>query len=280
MVRHHAVQPGYNKPALTHKNNQWRQQQTSLQGQIAWVTGAASGIGLAGAQALAQAGATVIMSGRRREALQTQVDAIAAAGGSAEVEALDVSDADAVGRVAEAILARHGRVDILVNSAGLNVPSRFWSNQTTAGWNEVIRVNLDGSYYCIAAVLPSMRARKSGLVINISSWSGKYDTYMTGPAYNAAKHGVVAMTAHLNQEECVNGIRACAVCPAEVATPIMDKRPVPPSAEDRARMLQPDDLGRTIRFIAEMPAHACINEIVISPTWNRIVLGASDLKRV
>src|SRR5215218_7276024 len=104
---------------------------TSLQGQVAWVTGAASGIGLAGAQALAQAGATVIMSGRRREALQIQADAIGAAGGRAEVEVLDVSDADAVGRVAEAILARHGRVDILVNSAGLNVPGRFWSNQTT-----------------------------------------------------------------------------------------------------------------------------------------------------
>lgn len=252
---------------------------TSLQGQVAWLTGAGSGIGLAGAQALAQAGAIVIMSGRRRALLQAEADAISAAGGRAEVEELDVSDAEAVNRVAQAILARHGRVDILVNSAGLNVPSRFWSNQTPAGWNEVIRVNLDGSYYCTAAVLPAMRAKQSGLVINISSWSGKYDTYMTGPAYNAAKHGVVAMTAHLNQEECVNGIRACALCPAEVATPIMEKRPVPPSAEDRARMLQPEDLGRTIRFVAEMPPHSCINEIVISPTWNRIVLGASDLQR-
>jgi NADP-dependent 3-hydroxy acid dehydrogenase YdfG len=251
----------------------------SLQGQVAWVTGAGSGIGLAGAQALAAAGATVVMSGRRRDVLQREADAIIAGGGRAEVEELDVSDADAAQQVASAILGRHGQVDILVNSAGLNVPNRFWSNQTTAGWNEVIRVNLDGSYYCIAAVLSSMRARKSGLVINISSWSGKYDTYMTGPAYNAAKHAVVAMTAHLNQEECVNGIRACAVCPAEVATPILEKRPVPPSAEDRARMLQPEDLGRTIRFIAEMPPHVCINEVIISPTWNRIVLGASDIKR-
>lgn len=251
----------------------------TLQGQVAWVTGAGSGIGLAAAQSLAQAGATVVLSGRRRELLQEQADAINASGGRAEVEELDVSDADAVQQVAQAVLGRHGRVDILVNSAGLNVPNRFWSNQTTAGWNEVMRVNLDGSYYCTAAVLPAMRTQKSGLVINISSWSGKYDTYMTGPAYNAAKHAVVAMTAHLNQEECVNGIRACAVCPAEVATPILDKRPVPPSAEDRARMLQPEDLGRTIRFIAEMPPHACVNEIVISPTWNRIVLGGSDIKR-
>lgn len=251
----------------------------SLAGRIAWITGAGTGIGLAGAQALAEAGATVVMSGRRAEVLEQEAAAIRAKGGHAETAVLDVSDAAAVTAVAEGILGRHGRVDILVNSAGLNVPTRFWKNQTIPGWNEVIRVNLDGSYYCIAAVLPNMRSRKDGLIINISSWSGKFDTYMTGPAYNAAKHGVVAMTAHLNQEECVNGIRACAICPAEVATPIMEKRPVKPSAEDMARMLQPDDLGRTIRFVAEMPPHACINEILISPTWNRIFLGASDLKR-
>jgi NADP-dependent 3-hydroxy acid dehydrogenase YdfG len=250
-----------------------------LEGKIAWITGAGTGIGLAGAQALAQAGCTVVMSGRRPEVLEQEAAAIRAAGGKVETAALDVMDAQAVQAVAEGIQARHGRVDILVNSAGLNVPTRFWKNQTPPGWNEVIRVNLDGTYYCIAAVLPGMRARRDGLVINVSSWSGKFDTYLTGPAYNAAKHGVVAMTAHLNQEECVNGIRACALCPAEVNTPIMEKRPVKPSEEDRARMLQPEDLGRTIRFIAEMPAHVCINEILISPTWNRIFLGADDLKR-
>lgn len=252
---------------------------SNLKGNIVWITGAGSGIGLAAAQALASAGATVCMSGRRTDLLRREADAIVAAGGKAEIAALDVSDAEAVQRTSRAIIERHGHVDILVNSAGLNVPNRFWKNQNVSGWNEVIRVNLDGSFYCIAAVLPSMRERKSGLIINISSWSGKYDTYMTGPAYNAAKHGVVAMTEHLNQEECVNGIRACALCPAEVATPIMDKRPIPPSPEDRAKMLQPEDLGRTIRFIAEMPPHVCLNEITISPTWNRIVLGAADLRR-
>ena len=251
----------------------------TLSGKIAWVTGAGTVIGLAGAQALAEAGATVVMSGRRATVLETEAAKLRARGARVETETLDVSDADGVAQVAKGILGRHGRVDILVNSAGLNVPTRFWKNQTIAGWNEVIRINLDGSYYCIAAVLPSMRERRDGLVINISSWSGRFDTYMTGPAYNAAKHAVIAMTAHLNQEECVNGIRACALCPAEVATPIMDKRPIPPSAEDRAKMLQPEDLGRTIRFVAEMPPHACVNEILISPTWNRIFLGASDLKR-
>ena len=83
---------------------------------------------------------------------------------------------------------------------------------------------------------------------------------------------VTAMTETINMEECMNGIRACAICPAEVATPIMDRRPVPPSAEDRSRMLQPEDLGNTIRFIAELPAHACINQLIISPTWNRMYI--------
>jgi NADP-dependent 3-hydroxy acid dehydrogenase YdfG len=245
-----------------------------LQGKVAWITGAGSGIGLAAAQDLAAAGALVVLAGRRGELVQQEAAAIIAAGGKADAIALDVSDAEAVQAAAQDILARHGRIDILVNSAGLNVPNRFWQNQTTAGWNEVIRINLDGSYYCIAAVLPSMRERKDGLIINISSWAGKYVSAITGPAYNAAKHAVVAMTESLNMEECVNGIRACAICPAEVATPILDKRPAPPSPEERARMLQASDLGRTIRFVAEMPAHACINEIIISPTWNRSYVSA------
>lgn len=252
---------------------------TTLQGKIAWVTGAGTGIGLAGAQALADAGAKVILSGRRADVLNKGADEILARGGQVEVETLDVRNAAAVQRVSQTILDRHGRIDILVNSAGLNVPNRFWKNQNPESWDKVIRINLDGSFYCIAAVLPAMREHKSGLIINISSWAGKYDTYMTGPAYNAAKHGVVAMTEHLNQEECVNGIRACVICPGEVATPIMEARPIPPAPEELARMLQPDDLGRTIRFVAEMPPHVCLNEITISPTWNRIYLGASDIRR-
>ena len=78
------------------------------------------------------------------------------------------------------------------------------------------------------------------------------------------------MTETLNMEEGVNGIRACALCPGEVATPILDRRPVPPSAEDRARMVQADDVGHTIRFLAELPPHVCINQLIISPTWNRM----------
>jgi NADP-dependent 3-hydroxy acid dehydrogenase YdfG len=250
----------------------------TLSSKVAWVTGAGSGMGLSGAQHLAAAGATVIMSGRRADVLEREADAIRKTGGKAEVAALDVSNASLVQDVAQSILARHARVDILVNSAGLNHPQRFWRNQTIASWDLVIRVNLDGTFYCTHAVLPSMRTRKDGLVINISSWAGKYTLAMAGAAYNGSKHAVVALTETLNMEECGNGIRACAICPAEVATPILDRRPVPPSPEERSRMLQADDLGKTILWLAEQPPHVCVNEITISPTWNRMYLGGADLK--
>ena len=252
---------------------------SSLEDKVAWVTGAGSGIGRAGALALAGAGAHVVLSGRGREPLDETASLIAEGGGSATLEPVDVRDSGAVAALAERIGAAHSRLDILVNSAGLNLPARHWSEVTPEGWAQVVDTNLSGAAYCIAAALPLMRARRDGLVINISSWAGRFDSYLTGPAYSASKHGVVALNASLNIEECVNGIRGCAICPAEVATPIMKKRPTPPSDEDMARMLRPEDLGRTILFVALLPPHVCINEILISPTWNRIYLGGEDFKR-
>ncbi len=242
----------------------------ALAGKIAWITGAGSGIGQAGAIALAEDGATVILSGRRRDALDDTAKQVAAAGGKAEIEILDVGDSAAVEAAAAGMLERHGRVDILVNSAGLNVTRRNWDTVDAAGWDTVVGIDLDGAFYATRAVLGAMRARKDGLVINVSSWAGRYDSYLTGPAYNAAKHGLVAMTAHLNMAEGKNGIRACVMCPGEVNTPILDKRPIPVPPEVRATMLQPRDMGETIRFLARLPAHVCISEMVIAPTNNRL----------
>jgi len=179
----------------------------------------------------------------------------------------------------ERVAASIGAVDILVNSAGVNTPMRFWRELRGEEWDRVVRTNLDGTAYCILAVLPGMRAKGSGVIINVSSWAGRYDTQFTGAAYNASKFGVGALTATINMEEGVNGIRACVVCPGEVATPILKTRPVPPSNEEMARMVQPEDMGRVIRFVAETPPHVVLNEIVVSPTWNRIYLGAADLKK-
>jgi NADP-dependent 3-hydroxy acid dehydrogenase YdfG len=236
---------------------------------VAWITGGGSGIGLAGAEALAKEGWTVIISGRRKEVIDEAAAAIVKAGGKAEAMPLDVASAADAEKVAKAIVARHGRIDLLVNSAGLNVPKRSWEEVTVEGWNKVVDVNLNGLMYCIRAVLPTMRAQQDGCIINVASWAGRHVSKLTGPAYTATKHAVLALTHSFNMEEFRNGLRACCLSPGEVATPIMKLRPVPPSAEDMARMLQPEDLGRTIAFVASMPPHVCLNEILISPTWNR-----------
>jgi NADP-dependent 3-hydroxy acid dehydrogenase YdfG len=237
---------------------------------IAWVTGGGSGIGLAGAQVLAQDGWTVVVSGRRKDVIDEAAATIAKSGGAVEAMALDVADASAAVDVAQRIVAKYGRIDLLVNSAGLNVPNRSWENMTTEGWDKVVDINLNGLLYCMHAVLPAMRAQHDGCIINVASWAGRIVSRMTGPAYTASKHAVLALTHSFNMDEFKNGIRACCLSPGEVATPILKMRPVPPSAEDMARMLQPEDLGRTIAFVANMPPHVCINEILISPTWNRI----------
>lgn len=240
-----------------------------LKGKVAWITGAGSGIGAGTALAYAAAGMRLVLSGRREAELKQVAALVAERGGQARVAPLDVADADAVQAVADGIAAHEGRLDVLVNSAGLNVLRRNWKHLQREGWDQVLRIDLDGTFYCCHAVLPMMRAQGDGLIINVSSWAGRHVSALTGPAYSAAKFGVNAMTESLNIEEGVHGIRATAVCPGEVSTPILDKRPVPVSAADRARMVQADDCGELMLFLARMPAHVCINDVTISPTWNR-----------
>ncbi len=241
----------------------------SIKDKVVWVTGAGTGIGQAGAIALAKNGTKIVLSGRRREALQETAEIIKQNGGEAKIEILDVLDEKAVQDVADRIYKTYGRLDILVNNAGTNVAERHWGTVTPEKWNQVIGIDLNGAFYCASAVIPIMRKQKDGLIINISSWAGRFYSYVTGPAYSAAKHGLIAMNASINIEECIHGIRACAICPGEVWTPILDRRPDALSNEEKAKMLKSDDLGETILFVARLPRHVCVNELVISPTWNR-----------
>ncbi len=240
---------------------------------VAWITGAGTGIGEAGAVALADAGCSVVLSGRRSAPLEALAERIRAAGGDATVEPLDVTDQPAVQTAVDRILENRGRIDIGVFSAGINITDRNWSVVATSGWDDVINIDLNGAFYCCHAVLPAMRAQGGGLIMNISSMAGKRISTLTGPAYQAAKHAMNAMTASLAIEERNNGIRATAICPGEVATPILDARPVPVSDEDRARILQSEDLGELIRFVASMPPHVTLDEILITPTYNRFAAG-------
>ncbi|MCH2521615.1 MAG: SDR family oxidoreductase [Dehalococcoidia bacterium] len=237
-----------------------------LTGEVAWITGAGTGIGESGAIKLAEAGCKVILSGRRTAPLENVAAQIP---GDVTIEPLDVSDHDDVMAVAERTVGKYGRIDIGVFSAGINIKDRNWPVVSIDDWNSVINIDLNGAFYCCQAVLPSMRENGGGVIINVSSMAAKNIGMLTGPAYHAAKHAMNAMNASLIVEERNNGIRATALCPGEVATPILEQRPVPVSAEDQARILQSEDLGEVIKFIAQQPEHVTLNEILINPTWNR-----------
>jgi NADP-dependent 3-hydroxy acid dehydrogenase YdfG len=245
-----------------------------IRGQAAWVTGAGSGIGEAAAIALAKAGVAVALTGRRKEPLEKVAAVITKAGGKAVVAPADLARAADVAQAATAAYKSLGRLDILVANAGLNINERSWRQLAPDGVDALIDANLKSAFYCASAVLPIMRAQKAGLIINVASMAGRVVGVMSGPGYVAAKHGMVAMSHSINMEECVNGIRSSVICPGEVATPILDKRPVPVSAEDRARMLQAEDVAEAILFVARAPERVNIAEIQIMPTHNRGYIAA------
>jgi NADP-dependent 3-hydroxy acid dehydrogenase YdfG len=240
-----------------------------LAGKVAWVTGAGTGIGEAAALALAREGAAVALSGRRPEPLQKVADQVTAAGGQALVAPGDLGAQDTATRVATTVAGELGRIDILVNNAGTNVLERSWAKLTPERIKYMLDANLNGAFYCSHAALNIMRPQKDGLLIHTSSWAGRFAGIVSGPAYVAAKHAVVAMSYTINMEEFQHGIRSTVLCPNEVATPILDLRPKPVSPDERARMIQPGHMADLIVYVAKLPASICINEVVISPTWNR-----------
>ena len=242
---------------------------SDLSGKVAWVTGAGSGVGEATALLLAQAGAKVVLTGRRPAPLEQVAATITQQGGVALVAAGDLMDHASAPAIATRIDQTFGRLDILVNNAGLNILDRRWNEITPEGTDHVLAGNLNAAYYTVIACLPMMRRQQDGVIIHTSSWAGKYVTPVSGTAYTAAKHAVVAMSESINIEEFRNGIRSSVLCPNEIATPILDKRPVKVTEEEKARMLQAEDMARLIHYIACQPPHVCINEVVISPRWNR-----------
>jgi len=248
-----------------------------MKGKVAWVTGAGSGIGEAAALSLAREGAAVALSGRRREPLQAVADRIAKAGGKALVAPGDMGDPAVPEKVAQEIARELGRLDILVNNAGANITERRWRELTPERIKHMLDANLNSAFYCATAALSVMRPQKYGLLIHTASMAGRVIGLLSGSTYVAAKHGVVAMSHTINMEEFQNGIRSTVLCPGEVATPILDRRPTPVSAEDRARMLQPEHMADLILFIAKLPASVCINEVQITPAWNRGYAVAAGL---
>ncbi len=237
-----------------------------LSGKSALVLGGGTGIGRAAAVSLAREGCRVAVAGRREEKLQET--ARQWTGEPPMVtHTVDVGDRQDVEALFAWLAENFGPVDIMVNSAGVNVSQRTMADLRPEDWEKLLRINASGAYYCMHAVLPQMRERGDGVIINVSSIAGKRASLLGGVGYSAAKFAMTAlgMTASL-EDGPQHGIRISTVCPGEVNTPILENRPVPVSDEHKARILQPEDVAEAILLIATLPPRAHIPELIIKPT--------------
>jgi NADP-dependent 3-hydroxy acid dehydrogenase YdfG len=238
---------------------------STLTGKTALVTGGGSGIGLATARLFLGAGARVAITGRDPDKLRRAADGLA--GGERLLwHAADVAEPDQVQTLVQHVQEQWTQIDILVNNAGLNVKQRTLRELTPAAWQLLVRANLDGAFYCIHAVLPGMLERRDGLIINISSVAGKRASPLSGAAYAAAKFGMSALGLCLAAEEKHSGIRVSNIYPGEVDTPILEVRPQPVTAEQRRQILRPEDVAAAVLFVASLPSHVSVPELVIKPT--------------
>jgi NADP-dependent 3-hydroxy acid dehydrogenase YdfG len=236
-----------------------------LSTKTALITGGGSGIGFGIATALADEGCRVAIAGRREEKLR---EAAAAYARSKPLltHVVDVADRASVAKLFQWSAEQLGSIDILVNAAGLNIVHRSLADTTAEEWDRLMTINATGTFNCLQAVLPQMRQRGDGLVINISSIAGKRALRLGGVAYCASKFAMTALGTFAALEEGRNGIRVTNIYPGEVDTPILDARPTPLTPEHRARILQPSDVAAAVLMIASLPPRAHVAELVIKPT--------------
>ncbi|MCV2393743.1 SDR family NAD(P)-dependent oxidoreductase [Actinotalea sp. M2MS4P-6] len=235
---------------------------------VLWITGGGSGMGQAVARTAAAAGWAVAISGRRREPLEQTVAEIEASGGHAIAVPLDARDRAATVAAERAVVAELGRLDAVVLAAGRNSPRRRWADQDLAELEDVVATNLTAAASAIDAALPDLRA-SGGVVVVISSYAGWTFQPGAGVAYSASKTALSSLTRTLNLQEAEHGVRACHLCPGDVATDFLEQRPVVPDAAARAVMLTPDDIARTVQFVLDSPPYVRVDELVISPVSQR-----------
>jgi NADP-dependent 3-hydroxy acid dehydrogenase YdfG len=234
--------------------------------QTALITGAGSGIGQGIAIALDAIGVRVALVGRTLGKLEDTKSKLTGQGGAPLVVACDVADRYSVEVMVDSVLEAFGAIDVLVCNAGTNVRNRSLESLDPADWDKMIATNLTGAYNLVHFVLPSMRHRKSGLVIQINSVSGKRASVLGGAGYSASKFGQAALGLCIGREEGDKGIRSTVIYPGEVNTPILENRPVPVGAERREAILQPADIASAVRFLVELHPRASVPELVIKPT--------------
>lgn len=225
---------------------------SALAGRVVIVAGASSGIGRATAALLAERGARVHALARRRPTIP-----------GTEGQALDVTNRAAVDAAVHEIAGR-GTIDALIYCAGTNVSERRLAELTPTAWDEVIATNLTGAFNMVRAALPHLR-RSRGDVVLLSSVSARWPD-ASGPAYQASKGGLSSFAHGIALEEQEHGIRVCSIEPGAVNTPLMERRPRPPDAATRARMLEPEDVAEACAFVLGLPKRAAVPVLVILPS--------------
>ena len=247
-----------------------------LEGKVCIVTGGGSGIGKGAALMMAKQGAKIVAVGRTASKVEAVREEIASQGGEALAFGIDVSDHEAVHGMAKEVLQAFGQVDVLINNAGHSSRHRRTLTTPPDEIRSVIDSNLVGSIYCTQAVLPSMLEARDGLIINVASLAGINTSYLGGMIYSAVKAGVIHFTKFLNFELTNTGVRASVFIPGEVDTPIMEKRPVRPTADDRTTMSGIDECAESLALIAGLPGRSTIAELIIRPTTMRNPTEVAD----
>jgi len=241
---------------------------SKLANKCALITGGGSGVGQATAKLFVAAGAKVVIAGRDAAKLEA---AVAAIGDGVSCIAADVSKPDQAERLVRESTERLGRVDVLVNNAGTNLKNRTMRELTIEDWQRLLDTNLSGAFYCIRAVLQQMITRQDGVIVNINSISGLRGYPLAGAAYCASKFGLAGLGMCLAGEERESGIRVSNIYPGEIDTPILEVRPTPVTAAQRAVILKPEDVAEAVLFVASLPAHASVPELIIKPTSHPFV---------
>ena len=248
----------------------------SLKGKSVILTGAGSGIGRVTAKMLGELGANVFVVGRRENLLKESVKEIEAAGGKGAYLSADLEDGDSAANVAKEAIKAFGNIQYLVNNAGHSSKVRSMRYVEKDDWQSVFNVNVEGVYRLTQAILPNMIENGGGTVVTISSMAAINPGLMGGVPYSSAKAAVAGMMTAMRQDLREHGIRSCTIYPAEVDTPILDNRPLPPDEQARSTMMQPEDIAETILLCMRMPHRTIIQDLIVSPTIQRDV--SEDMK--
>ncbi len=228
------------------------------------VVGGGSGIGLGIGVAFAREGCRVVLAARTAASLAA-AKKIPGVGATLLTKTCDAANRAQVAELVAWTTTHAGPIDVLVYCAGVNVPKRTFAEVTPEDFDRVMTINATGAFNAIHAVLPGMRTRKTGLILNVVSLGGLRTLQLAGLPYTASKFAQSAIGTFANLEALPDGVRVTNLYPGETETPILDQRPVPPSAEQRARMLQPEDVAAMAVAVAKLPARATVPELVITP---------------